>query len=592
MEYAVKGGIPWAPGELFDIFREIGTEESLEKMVSLGNKYMNKKMPNMIGRMGLIYASGEGVKKDLKMAASLMREAYDSKVRWASWNLVDILWGINTEDSLKEALIICKEPNNSKEPEIIGRLGKAYRFGIGTPIDILKAEKYLAEAEIGGEVKWVPPLLYDTLWAINTEESLSKMKQLGEKYASANNPDMLRCLARAYTNGKGVKIDLNKAASLIRIAYKNGSKWASWELFKILWLIDTPEAIKEMIQLIPPLIAADDALAYGQLSKLYFFGKGIEKDYTISLYYLNKGLAKFCLTNDALKQYPALNEKSEKALLKIDSLELYFKQINSAKGILRLLQLSSLKLLKQFDDICRNNDIKYWAMFGTALGSRRHCGFIPWDDDIDVGMLKEDILKLQANVEKYKEINLVEGYIINNTSAHYYSFRQRNYEDIFKIDIFIFERTDKTIKNAHEKFCVTKDKLNKHLVSQAANLNLPLGYNIETPEYFGVIQEQYRGYLKDYNEDGKNIVWSVENFSSSYNAFFTENEIFPLKNVMFENICILGPNNIDSVLKKIYTSYMELPRDLFEHQHIILKNKQISRLRAYLKNELELSKTV
>lgn len=49
-----------------------------------------------------------------------------------------------------------------------------------------------------------------------------------------------------------------------------------------------------------------------------------------------------------------------------------------------------LSMLKDFDRVCREHDIAYTLFSGTALGAVRHHGFIPWDDDVDVIMLRED----------------------------------------------------------------------------------------------------------------------------------------------------------------------------------------------------------
>lgn len=57
---------------------------------------------------------------------------------------------------------------------------------------------------------------------------------------------------------------------------------------------------------------------------------------------------------------------------------------------LRKLQLTELETLKVLDQLCRENNINYIIDAGTLLGAVRHGGFIPWDDDIDVRMLRKD----------------------------------------------------------------------------------------------------------------------------------------------------------------------------------------------------------
>lgn len=61
-----------------------------------------------------------------------------------------------------------------------------------------------------------------------------------------------------------------------------------------------------------------------------------------------------------------------------------------SKSDMDRLKSIELEIFKEFKKICEVNNLRYFAVAGTALGAVRHKGFIPWDDDIDVGMPRED----------------------------------------------------------------------------------------------------------------------------------------------------------------------------------------------------------
>ena len=63
------------------------------------------------------------------------------------------------------------------------------------------------------------------------------------------------------------------------------------------------------------------------------------------------------------------------------------------KNYKKALQIKMLSIIKDIDKICRENNIEYYLLYGSCLGAVRHKGFIPWDDDMDIGMTDENYFK-------------------------------------------------------------------------------------------------------------------------------------------------------------------------------------------------------
>ena len=69
-------------------------------------------------------------------------------------------------------------------------------------------------------------------------------------------------------------------------------------------------------------------------------------------------------------------------------------RFNPEGSMLRRQQMRMLEILLEVDKICKKHDIRYWLSSGTLIGAMRHDGFIPWDDDLDIEMMRSDYLRL------------------------------------------------------------------------------------------------------------------------------------------------------------------------------------------------------
>src|SRR5699024_6110897 len=149
----------------------------------------------------------------------------------------------------------------------------------------------------------------------------------------------------------------------------------------------------------------------------------------------------------------------------------------------RKAQMIQLEILKEFDRFCKEHNIKYQLYAGTLLGAIRHKGFIPWDDDIDIAMTRD---QYERFLEKY--INN-ERYFLQNFQTDYNYFRQfsrlRKNNTVFRqeqysnldihhgifIDIFPLDNVEETYDK--EKYRLsTNSVLRKINIIRNKNVNL------------------------------------------------------------------------------------------------------------------------
>lgn len=246
--------------------------------------------------------------------------------------------------------------------------------------------------------------------------------------------------------------------------------------------------------------------------------------------------------------------------------------------MLRKVQLRQLEVLKEVDRICKKNNIQYFLVGGTLLGAVRHGGFIPWDDDLDIGMERKEydkfieICSSQLDKKYFLQTQETDDNYwlpfakikINNTIFEEKCTQQVEMHKGIYIDIFPYDNiANLNMKNiglisniinllttsmGYRNKVVYIDKISTKIVIKLINI-----LNKKT-----IIRIQTWIMKKDNHKQSKYIT----NFGSNYGykKQTVKKEIyFPLKYIRFEDNEYPIPNNYEILLSRIYGDYKKLP---------------------------------
>ncbi len=256
---------------------------------------------------------------------------------------------------------------------------------------------------------------------------------------------------------------------------------------------------------------------------------------------------------------------NEKKQLKDYSNSTNIRDIPPATGSLRVIQMANYNLLKYFDSICKEYNITYWLDFGTLLGSVRHRGFIPWDDDIDVGMMRKDyekFIELFSNgFEKYPEFEIV--YENNHRDMCFIKLKCKQSENIC-IDIFPYEKY-------HSKLDEKGKKELSDCITNIIKLKKKFKTINDIRTHFKTVTNEKILKNQQINTDTPAIFMGIDFPHKWDNKVYDWNTIFPLRTTVFEGSEFPAPQNPEIVLKSIYGDFMTFPEDTYpEHTAYLL----------------------
>lgn len=244
---------------------------------------------------------------------------------------------------------------------------------------------------------------------------------------------------------------------------------------------------------------------------------------------------------------------------------------------LMLLHRCHLDLLDEFDRVCKILGLSYFLDSGTALGAIRHGGFIPWDDDVDVGMLREDYERFM--LEGQRLVN--DKFFIQNreTEPNYGKFggklRMNNtyFPDkssvTFKnqgiyIDIYPFDFVNDDRKKALRDLSISRRFVRIVRLRDAKGDRKQIGKRLLSiclqllPKKW--LDSKYEKFCQKLNGKGMHYLTCYSyRMTNTMDLIFPIDAMMPSKNIKFEDRVYQIMNNPDVYLTTMYGDYMQLP---------------------------------
>lgn len=261
------------------------------------------------------------------------------------------------------------------------------------------------------------------------------------------------------------------------------------------------------------------------------------------------------------------------------------------KMSLREIQLGSLEILKKIVKICNDNGYRYFLAYGSLIGAIRDKGIIPWDDDIDIMMPRDDYDKLKAyfieNAESIKPLKIFNHDVMKNYPHSIMRISDQDYKLIFDnekdygiglfIDVYPIDGIGNDYKKA--KSLLHKAKRTASLCFLTSrkgfgvdNTKSKIKMIIKFPAYIWAnilgndhYQNKTKKLCKKYSYNESKYVACIAQPNDGNDIF--ERTIFKPMEAEFEDIIVTIPKGYDDFLTNIYGDYMMPPDEKGKKTH-------------------------
>lgn len=245
--------------------------------------------------------------------------------------------------------------------------------------------------------------------------------------------------------------------------------------------------------------------------------------------------------------------------------------------ILQQLHSVLFEILYEFDRICRKHSIQYFLDSGTALGAVRHGGFIPWDDDIDVGMLRSEYEKFLSVVQTELSDKFV--LLSSDSDSSYFKYHVKlvrkntlfpeggtdnsQHHGIY-IDIFPFDKVPEDEikrKKVVRKVLILRSCIRlKRTNNNKGKLILKILYIFLKLVPLRLLEKyQNKVFIKYNDTTSKFVTCYFYKMLVGRDLYFPISVMNPSVEILFEGHSFMIMNGYIDYLKIMYNNYLQLP---------------------------------
>lgn len=274
------------------------------------------------------------------------------------------------------------------------------------------------------------------------------------------------------------------------------------------------------------------------------------------------------------------NDYKKNTNLIIDSYQKYFNVLFmnydlKPKKLLENTQTLGLELLNLIANICNKYNLFYWIDSWNLLGAVRHGGYVPWNDDVHIGMMRSDYEKLLKilpfELKKYDLDKIITARCDSKTNSNWINtFAQVLIMDdgaIFGIvNIFPYDFLIKPQKDFEKKYQYERDNHFIELINGNSREN--------------VFKNVFKNLNLTYNKTNY-VIYGIEHgLINQFDVVVPTEKIFPLQKIRYKNKYYYCPNDINYYLNNRYSNFMEIPKieEIHSRQNSLKKKKNVYKL--------------